>query len=120
MAALYADENVSHDLVDALRALGHDVLTAQADGRAHQKIPDPFVLARATQLGRAVLTNNRWDYHKLHRHQPIHAGIVTYTDDDFQPLAGRIHAAVSPLPSLVGQLVRVVRPNPPPASPPGP
>ncbi|MBX9580136.1 MAG: DUF5615 family PIN-like protein [Gemmataceae bacterium] len=114
MAALYADENVSRHLTAALRALGHDVLTAQADGRAYQGIPDPLVLARATHLGRAVLTNNRWDYHRLHRTQPGHAGIVTYTDDDIPVLAGRIHAAVSPLPSLVGLLVRVVRPNPPP------
>ncbi|MBX9581049.1 MAG: DUF5615 family PIN-like protein [Gemmataceae bacterium] len=118
MAAFYADENVSHDLADALRALGHDVLTALADGRANQGIPDPLVLARATVLGRAVLTGNRQHYHRLHRRQPNHAGIVTYTDDDFQPLAGRIHAAVVPLPSLVGQLVRVVRPNPPAPPPP--
>ena len=65
-----------------------------------------------------MLTNNRKDYHKLHRRQPGHAGIVTYTDDAFQPLADRIHAAVVPLPSLVGLLVRVIRPNPPPAPPP--
>ncbi|MBX9626909.1 MAG: DUF5615 family PIN-like protein [Gemmataceae bacterium] len=119
MAALYADEHVRFSLADALRALGHDVLTARDDGRAGQGIRDPLVLAPATQLGRAVLTNNRWDYHKLHRRQPNHAGIVTYTDDDFQPLADRIHVAVSALPSLVGLLVRVTRPNPPPA-PPGP
>jgi len=56
VAALYADENVRFDLVDALRALGHDVLTALADGRAGQGIPDSLVLARATHLGRAVVT----------------------------------------------------------------
>ncbi|MBX9626903.1 MAG: DUF5615 family PIN-like protein [Gemmataceae bacterium] len=118
MAALYADENVRIELVVALRALGHDVLTALADGRANQGIPDPLVLARATALGRAVLTGNRRDYHRLHRRQPNHAGIVTFTrDDDIQPLADRIHAAVSPLPSLAGLLMRVVRPNPPPAPP---
>jgi predicted nuclease of predicted toxin-antitoxin system len=119
VADFYADENVRIELVDALRALGHDVLTAQDDGRANQGIPDPLVLARATALGRAVVTGNRWDYHRLHRTQPAHAGIVTHTkDDDFQALAGRIHAAVSPFPSLVGLLVRVVRPSPPTAPPP--
>lgn len=116
MAALYTDEHVPFELADALRALGHDVLMARDDGRAGSGIPDPLVLARATQFGRAVLTNNRWDYHKLHRTQPGHAGIVTYTrDDDTLALAGRIDAAVSPLPSLVGRLVRVVRPSRPPA-----
>lgn len=115
MASLYADENVDRKVVDLLRAAGHDVLTAVEDGRANQKIPDPDVLARATQLGRAVLTNNRRHYHKLHRKYPSHAGIVTYTkDDDADALAARIDAAISPLPTLAGRLVKVVRPNPPP------
>ena len=116
MTALYADENVSHKVVAALRALGHDILTALADGRANQGIPDPLVLARAVALGRAVLTGNRRHYSGLHRLHPNHAGIVTYTkDDDHQALADRIHAAVAPHPSLAGLLVRVIRPNPPPA-----
>ena len=59
MAALYADENVPRALIDALRTLGHDVLTAYDDGRANQGILDADVLARAVQLGRAVLTNDR-------------------------------------------------------------
>ena|SRR5438874_2052939 len=118
MASLYADENVPLPLVGALRALGHDVLTALDDGRANQGIGDQEVLDRATALGRAVLTNNRKDFHRLHRHRPNHAGIVTFTDDDFQPLAERIDAAVAPLPALAGRLVKVVRPSrpPPPAS----
>lgn len=117
MAALYADENVPFPLVDALRALGHDVLTARDDGRANQGIGDPDVLDRATALGRAVLTNNRKHFHRLHRRQPAHGGIVTFTDDDFAPLAARINAAVAPLSSLDGTIVKVVRPNsPPPAT----
>ncbi|MFO0811034.1 MAG: DUF5615 family PIN-like protein [Gemmataceae bacterium] len=116
MAALYADENVSHVLVDLLRGLGHDVLTAQDDGRAGQGIADPDVLARATALGRAVLTNNRRHYHRLHALQPAHAGVVTYTSDDRDPpgLAGRIHVAVTAVPGLAGQCVRVLRPSRPP------
>ena len=74
MASLYADENVPLPLVGALRALGHDVLTALDDGRANQGIGDQEVLDRATALGRAVLTNNRKDFHRLHRHRPNHAG----------------------------------------------
>ena len=115
MATLYADENVDHRVVDHLRAAGHDVLTALEDGRANQRIPDPDVLVRATALGRAVLTGNRHDYHKLHHRDPNHAGIVTFTDDrDDVALAGRIDAAIAPLPSLASQLVKVIRPTRPP------
>jgi hypothetical protein len=35
-------------------------------------------------------------------------------DNDFDALAGRVDAAVAALPSLAGQLVKVVRPNRPP------
>jgi hypothetical protein len=113
MASFYTDEHVPFRLVDALRALGHDVLTARDDGRANQGIDDPDVLARATDLGRAVITNNRRDYHRLHRRIPNHTGIVTYTDDPDRPaLAGRIDASVASIPSLAGRLVKVIRPNP--------
>ena len=119
MASLYADENVDRRVVDHLRAAGHDVLSALEDGRANQGIPDADVLARATQLGRAVLTGDRSDYHKLHRHDPNHAGIVTYTRDrDLPALAARIDAAILPLPSLAGQLVRITRPSRPPTTTP--
>lgn len=113
MAHLYADENVPRVVIDLLRGRGHDVLTARDDGRANQRIPDPNVLARAIDLGRAVLTNNRRDYHKLHRAVPNHAGIVTYTDDqkDQPGLAARIDTALASTPALAGQLVRVIRPN---------
>jgi len=119
MAALYADENVPARLTEALRQLGHDVLTAHEDGRANKRIDDPDVPARATQLGRAVVTNNRKDFHRLHRADPNHAGVITYTDDPDRPaIARRIDAAIGPLPSLAGQLVRVIRPNRPPISTP--
>ena len=115
MAALYADEHVPRRVDEALRLLGHDVLTVQEDGRANQGISDPDVLARATLLGRAVLTNNRRHFHTLHRVGPAHAGIVTYTHDpDSAALAGRTHIAITLAPTLAGQLVKITRPNPPP------
>jgi predicted nuclease of predicted toxin-antitoxin system len=116
VAQLYADEHVPTAVTDALRSLGHDVVTIQDDGRANQKLSDADVLARATALGRAVVTNNRKDYHRLHRHTATHAGIITYTDDhsDRAALAARIDAAVTAVPDLTGQLVRVYRPNTPP------
>jgi hypothetical protein len=114
VAALYADEHVPRLVVEGLRLLGHDVLTVQDDGRANLRIPDPDVLARATLLGRAVLTNNRRHFHTLHRVAPVHAGIVTYTHDpDPVALADRIHAAITTIADLAGQLVKVTRPNVP-------
>lgn len=114
MAVFYADEDFPGPVTDQLRALGYDVLTVQDDGRAGVGIPDPDVLTRAIALGRTVLTKNRKDFYRLHATVPLHAGIVTIRDDpDRVALAARIHAAVSALPSLAGQLVRVNRPPKP-------
>jgi Domain of unknown function (DUF5615) len=114
VALLYSDENFPFPTVVILRTAGHDVLTALADGRAGLGIPDPDVLTRATALGRAILTHNRKEYFRLHATVCTHAGIVACKEDlDYPALAARIHATVSALPSLAGQLVRVNRPNPP-------
>ncbi len=111
MARLFADENVSFDLVDALAARAHDVLTALAAGRANQAIPDPDVLTYATQLSRAVLTNNRQDFHKLHRTFSSHAGIISFTDDpDIDALAERIHEKINEAGDLAGKLLKIYRP----------
>jgi hypothetical protein len=112
MAAFYADEDIPASLVDALAALGHDVLTAAADNRANQQIADSDVLARATAIGRAVLTFNRWDFHHLHRISRVHAGIVTCTgDSDRLALAQRIDQAVQLPGTLAGQLIKIIRPS---------
>ncbi len=58
MARLYADENFPLPAVEALRRLGHDVLTAAEAGQAGQGIADDAVLTFAHALGRAVLTHN--------------------------------------------------------------
>ena len=116
MAALYADENFAFPVVAALRAVGHDVLTALDDGKANQQIPDPDVLARAVVLGRALLTNNRKHFVRLHRASSAHAGIISCTSDlEFPALAGRIHAAITAVASLAGQLIRINKPNKPKA-----
>ena len=41
---LYADEDFPLPVVEALRAAGHDVLTAQVDGR--RSVPDADILFR--------------------------------------------------------------------------
>src|SRR5437870_13235338 len=77
---LYADENFPLSTVDELRRLGHDVLTALED-RANQSIPVEDLLARATEIGRTLLTINRLDFKRLHRQMPDHAGIIICTED---------------------------------------
>lgn len=76
------------------------------------------MLTRAIELGRAVLTKNRDDFHRLHAAVPHHFGIITITDDvDRAALADRIHAAVSAYADLAGVLIRIVKPNPQPPVP---
>ena len=116
MISLYADENFPLKVVEELRRLGFDVLTAYEDGRANQAIPDEDVLTRALELGRAVLTGNRQDFKRLHRAQPAHSGIVICTfDPDFIGQASRIADALATI-EPTGKLIRVyrpVRPSPP-------
>src|ERR1700722_2731008 len=93
---LYADEDFSYPVVEELRRLGHDVMTAQEDGRT--ATPDPDILARAHSLGRVVLTYNRRHFERLHRQGVGHSGILSATHhSDFPGLAARIHAALTGL-----------------------
>ena len=109
---LYANENFPRPVVEELRRLGHDVLTVLEAGKADQAIEDEEVLAFAISLGRAVLTLNRQHFIRLHRQQPVHAGIVVCTyDPDFVRHAVRIHALLESQPHLAGQLLRVNRPQ---------
>lgn len=109
MASLYADEDVSTELAERLRQLGHDVVSVEEAGRAGGS--DARVLADATAAGRAVLTFNRWDFERLHRKNSAHAGIVSCTrDDDLDALAARIDNALAGAGNLTGQHIRVDRP----------
>jgi predicted nuclease of predicted toxin-antitoxin system len=109
---LYADEQYPDPVVKCLRDLGHDVLTVQEAGKANQGIPDDEVLAFATENERAVVTQNRRDFIRLHRLEPNHAGIIVCSDDrNWDALAQRIDAAVVESESLQGKLIRIVRPS---------
>lgn len=109
---LYADENFPYPAVEKLRRLGHDVVTAQQDGRL--ATPDADVLARAHSLGRAVLTHNRKDFERLHRQGADHSGIVSTTEDpdDHAALAARSDAALAGM-SPGRWTIRVNRPHKP-------
>ena len=112
MARLYADENIRRSVVEILRSLGHDVLTAFEAGQANQKIPDEEVLRFAISKQRVLLTYNRRHFIRLHSSNPIHSGIVVCTeDDDVEALAKRVHEAVSGK-NIENQLIRINRPNP--------
>jgi hypothetical protein len=114
MAALYADEDFSLPVVQNLRQLGHDVLTAQEAGQADQGISDDLVLAFAASQQRAVLTFNRRDFIRLHQQGIPHFGVIACTrDPDVVALALRIHQAIAGCASLENQLIRVNRPPSP-------
>jgi hypothetical protein len=108
---LYADEDFTYPVVEELRLLGHDVLTAQEDGR--RTMPDPVILAHAHALGRAVLTHNRRHFERLHRQGAPHSGILSTTRDPKRhaALANRIDFILTGLlPSR--WCLRVNRPTP--------
>ena len=110
--ALYADENFPLRVVEELRRLGHDVLTAFEDGRANQSITDHDLLARAIELNRAILTLNRLDFKRLHYQMPDHAGIIICTEDpDRVGQAQRIADSLAKASDVRGQLFRIYRPN---------
>ena len=110
MARLYANENFPLPAVEALRSLGHDVLTIHESGGAGQAMSDEAVLAFACAEQRVLLTLNRKHFVRLHQSHPDHSGIIVCTfDPDFLRLAERIHAVLTSHPHLDGQLLRVNR-----------
>lgn len=112
MARLYVDEDFSYPVVQRLRQLGHDILTAHESGQAGQGLVDAAVVAFATASGRAVLTFNRRHFIRLHFEVPSHAGIIVCTrDDDVTALAQRIHQQLQTAPTLQNQLLRIYRPS---------
>ena len=115
MARFYTNKNLRRRIVEALRQLGHDVLTSYETGNANQSIPDDEVLNFARAKNRIIVTFNRQDFIRLHRQNPIHSGIVVCTEDnDHVALANRIHEAMLQFKDIPdNQLIRVNRPNKP-------
>lgn len=112
MANLYSNENFPLEVVEALRHLGHDVLTTHQAGKSNQSIKDEDVLAFASEISRTVLTINRRDFIRLHRESSEHAGIIVCTQDsDLIGQAARIDEAIRSAESLSGQLIRINRPQ---------
>jgi predicted nuclease of predicted toxin-antitoxin system len=108
---LYADENFPRASVEALRVLGHDVVTAAEAGHANLATPDEDVLAFATAERRAVVTLNRRDFIRLSRISEHHGIIVCTANPDHLDLAKRIHLELEKRTELRDELVRINRPG---------
>jgi predicted nuclease of predicted toxin-antitoxin system len=110
MASIYTNENFPIKVAHYLRQMGHDVLTSHEAGKANQRIPDNEVLAFAAEMGRILLTLNRWDFIDLHNKSIQHAGIVVCTQNpDLLQQAEQIDKVVSKAGNMKGVLIRVNR-----------
>ena len=104
MAAIYSNENYPLGIVEELRVLGHDVMTAQQAGNAGRSVPDEEVLRFATSVGRAVVTHNRRHFFRLDHQTEGH-------DPDAKRQAGLIDAAIRQAgETLAGKVLRIYRP----------
>ena len=111
MISLYADEQFPLPVVTRLREKGYDILTVQDAGNANQGIPDEDVLAFATSQDRAVITQNRKDFIRLHNRGLNQVGIVSCSKNlDWDSFATEIDRALSIRDSIAGEVVRVTRP----------
>jgi predicted nuclease of predicted toxin-antitoxin system len=112
MVKFYTNENFSIPVAKELRKLGHDVLTCQEAGNANLGIPDDEVLTFAIEQNRIVITTNRIDFIRLHRHTEHHFGIIACTfDPNVLALAARIHEAVlNHEGEFTNQLLRIYKP----------
>ena len=113
MAALYSNENYPFGIVEQLRQLGHDVLTAQEAGNGGRGVPDAEVIRFATAKRRAILTHNRRHFFRIHRElNGHHGGIIACTYDPNEARqAALIDSAIASLGSLLeGHVLRVYRP----------
>ena len=110
MAYLYADEQFPLPVVQILRDFGHNVLTVQQAEKCGDS--DAEVLAFAIDNKRALLTQNRRHFIKLHLEKPNHNGIIVCSEDrDSNSLAQRINNAIAKEKSLENKLIRVKRPQ---------
>jgi len=110
MASFYSNENFPIGVVRHLRELGHDVLTSHEAGKANQRIPDQDVLAYAAELGRILLTLNRWDFIALHNQATRHTGIIVCAQNsNVIQQAEKIDKAVAAAENMQGTLLRINR-----------
>ncbi len=108
-ARLFADQCFPLPVVEELRQLGHDVVTALEANQ--ETTEDSTLLAFAHRDGRAVLTHNRTHFRNIHRQNQLQGGVIICTQDsNHKALADRIDFEIAAAGSLAGKLIRVVRP----------
>ena len=108
----YANENFPQPVIEALRVLGHDILTSLEAGRANQRIEDADVLRFADADRRTLLTLNRKHFRRLHQSGQSHQGIVACTTDlDFDRQARRIDEATRNHATVAGRFIVVTKPG---------
>ena len=113
MATVYVDEDFPKQVVNHLRDLGHDMLTAFEAGEANLGFLDDRVMRYARKSGRIVLTHNWNHFERCHKDNPGHHGIIICTrDEDYEALAHRIHSVLATNHDLGRELIKVIRPNP--------
>ena len=116
MSRFYTDEDAPYGIVEALRRLGHDVLTCEEAGRGNQGVDDAVVLADAARMGRIMVTRNRDDFEQLHNKGQFHCGLVLcFFDPDTVRQAHIIKSQVEGQPYGGPWLVKVNRNTPPDA-----
>ena len=81
MGRFYTNENMPLPVAEALRRLGHDVLTVADSGNAAMALSDESVLDVAAREDRILVTLNLRHFIRLHAERPQHAGIVVCTFD---------------------------------------
>lgn len=108
MTRLYADQNFPARVVELLRNLTHDVLTAKEAGNVGVGMSDEDILAFAHSHHRAILTINRRDFVKLHDLEMPHSGIIICAENtDREKMARQINESIFWVSSLSGNLIRV-------------
>jgi hypothetical protein len=105
VARLFADENFPFPVVEALRRIGHNVITVADAGKAGQALTDRTILELAAADERAVVTLNRRHFVQLRVAGPNHAGIIVCSLDlDFDGQATRIDQMIATQEPLAGRL----------------
>lgn len=89
---LYLDEDIDPLLANVLRDRGYDVLTTH-DAKMH-KSDDHKQIDFATSQGRAILTHNVRDFHRIAKEygkiSKFHSGIILSSQLPFKELLKRI------------------------------
>jgi hypothetical protein len=110
MARLYANGNFPQPVVQALRVLGHEVLTVLETGKAEQAWPDDQVLEFARQP-ELCFTNHESKalYPFARAATQTRRNHRLYIRPDFSSQARRNHEAIQQNSPLAGKLVRIYR-----------